>query len=86
MDRAELDAVLAGYWPTSPWLMITNALGLGYTNVSFGLTDRTAGAYTVEVSTNNSDWRSLGPASPRYEFTDTNAPVAPVRFYRLRWP
>jgi hypothetical protein len=32
------------------------------------------------------DWDYLGPATPRYEFTDTNAPAVPQRFYRLRWP
>jgi hypothetical protein len=28
----------------------------------------------------------LGPAIPRYLFTDTNAPGLPQRLYRLRWP
>ena len=28
----------------------------------------------------------LGPATPRYGFTDTNAPATPRRFYRLSWP
>ena len=29
VDQSELDAVLASYWPTSPWLYLTNTAGLG---------------------------------------------------------
>jgi len=86
LEQGELDAVLAGYWPTSPWLYITNVAGLGRTNVTFALTNSTAGAYSVWMSTNLIDWEYLGPATPRYEFTDTNAPAMPQRFYRLSWP
>jgi hypothetical protein len=86
VEQNELDAVLAGYWPTSPWLYMTNTAGLGGTNVSFTLTNSTAGAYSVWMSTNLSDWQYLGPAIPRYLFCDTNAPAIPQRFYRLSWP
>lgn len=86
VDQSELDDVLAGYWPTSPWLSMTNTAGLGRTNVTFALTNSTAGAYSVLMSTNLNDWQYLGPATPRYEFTDTNAPALPQRYYRLRWP
>ena len=86
VDRGELDAVLSSYWPTSPWLYLTNTAGLGGTNVTFALTNSTAGAFSVLVSTNLVDWGYLGPATPRYEFTDTNAPAMPQRFYRLSWP
>jgi len=54
--------------------------------VSFALTNATAGAYSVLMSTNLADWEYLGPATPRYEFLDTNAPTMPGRYYRLRWP
>ena len=86
VDLSELSTVLANYWPTSPWLQMTNAAGLGGTNITFALTNATAGAFSVESSTNLADWEFLGPATPRYEFTDTNAPAVPQRFYRLRWP
>ena len=86
MDQAELDAALANYWPYSPWLYMTNVAGLGGTNVTFALTNSTAGAFSVEFTTNFLDWLFLGPATPRYECTDTNAPAIPQRFYRLRWP
>ena len=86
VDQSEMNAVLANYWPTSPWLQMTNAAGLGGTNVSFALTNSIAGAFSVEYSTNLTNWQLLGPATPRYEFTDTNAPAAPLRYYRLRWP
>ena len=51
-----------------------------------GLTDSTAGAYSVLASTNLADWEYLGPAIPLYLFTDTNAPALPQRYYRLQWP
>lgn len=86
VDSAELNVVLARYWPTSPWLQITKVVGLGGTNVNFSLTNDLAGAFSVEFSTNLTDWQRLGPATPRYEYTDTNAPVLPQGFYRLCWP
>lgn len=42
--------------------------------------------FTVRVSTNLTDWETLGPAAMRYTFVDTNAPTFPERYYRLRWP
>jgi hypothetical protein len=86
VSQAELDAVLASYWPQAPWLFMTNVVGLGGTNVTFALSNSTAGSFTVEYTTNLVDWELLGPAIPRYLFTDTNAPVAPQRSYRLRFP
>ena len=86
VDQAALDDVLALYWPDSPWLNMTNVAALGTEQVTFALTNSTAGAYSVESSTNLVDWSYLGPAIPRYEFIDTNAPAAPQRFYRLMWP
>ena len=65
---------------------MTNVAGLGGTNVTFALTNNLAGAFSVEYTTNLMDWLFLGPATPRYEFTDTNAPAVPQRYYRLRWP
>ena len=44
VDQSELDAVLANYWPTSPWLQITNLAGLGATNITFALTNSNAPA------------------------------------------
>jgi hypothetical protein len=32
------------------------------------------------------DWEYLGPATPRYEFIDTNTHAVLERYYRLRWP
>jgi hypothetical protein len=86
VDPGELDAVLTNYWPTYPWLYLNDAAGLGGTNVTFALTNSTAGAFSVLMSTNLADWDYLGPATLRYEFTDTNAPAMPQRYYRLRWP
>ena len=55
--------------------------------MTFALTNSTEGAYSVWMSTNLMDWNYLGPAQRQcYEFTDTNAPAIPQRFYRLAWP
>jgi hypothetical protein len=86
VSQDELDAVYANYVTNSPWLYMTNVTGLGDTNVTFALSNSVLGAYTVQFSTNLADWFDLGPASPRYLFTDTNAPAVPQRYYRLRYP
>jgi hypothetical protein len=86
VSQDELDAVYANYVTNSPWLYMTNVTGLGDTNVTFALSNSVLGAYTVQFSTNLVDWFDLGPASPRYLFTDTNAPAVPQRYYRLRYP
>lgn len=86
VDRAELDSVLVNYWLDSPWLQTTNAAGLGGTHVTFSLTNSVADAFSIEFTTNFADWHYLGPATPRYGFTDTNAPALPQRFYRLGLP
>jgi hypothetical protein len=86
VDGNELNQVLTNYWPYSPWLYLTNVAGLGGTNVSFSLSNSIAGAFSVEYTTDFSNWYYLGAATPRYLFTDTNAPAVPQRYYRLRWP
>jgi hypothetical protein len=86
VDAAEVNTVLSNYIPSSPWLQMTNVAGLGQTDIMFSLTNEIAGVLGVEVSTNLVDWTNLGPAVPRYLFQDTNAPAAPQRHYRLRWP
>ena len=86
VSQSELDTLLTNYFPNSPFLYMTNVAGLGGTNVTFALTNSLAGAFSVEYSTNLADWYFLGPATPRYLFTDTNAPAIPQRYYRLRWP
>ena len=70
----------------SPWLYLTNVAGLGGTNVTFALNSSALGSYTVQYSTNLVNWHDLGPATPRYLFTDTNAPAVPQRYYRLVYP
>jgi hypothetical protein len=87
LDDSELAGLLSNYyWPTSPFLQMTNVAGLGGTNVTFALTNSLAGSFSVEYTTNLADWYLLGPATPRYLFTDTNAHAVPQRHYRLRWP
>jgi hypothetical protein len=86
VSQSEYGPIYTNYLPTSPWVYITNTAGLGGTNVTFSLLPNVSGAYRVEYSTNLSNWFNLGPATPRYEFTDTNAPALPTRYYRLVWP
>jgi hypothetical protein len=86
VSKTEFDIVLGNYLANSPYLRITNTAGLGGTNVTFALTNEIAGALSVEYSTNLVDWQLLGPATPRYLFSDPNATNSPQRSYRLRWP
>jgi hypothetical protein len=80
VDGGELNTVLSNFFPNSPWLQMTNVAGLGGTNVTFALTNDLAGAFSAEYTTNFADWQFLGPATPRYRFTDTNAPALPQRY------
>ena len=86
VDDSELHEVLTHYWPYNPVLQMTNVAGLGSTNITFDITNSFAGDFNVEVTTNLTDWQLLGPATPRYYFSDTNSPAESQRFYRLRWP
>ena len=86
VSQADLDSVLANYWPNSPWLLMTNTAGLGKTNVQFALPYPTGWNFTVEVSTNLTGWTPLGSASPLYQFGDFAATNLPQRYYRLRYP
>jgi hypothetical protein len=86
VSQSELNLVLSNYFPNSLWLDMTNVAGLGGSDVTFALTNSFAGNFSVQVSTNLVDWDYLGLATPRYLFSDTNAPALPQRYYRLRWP
>jgi hypothetical protein len=86
VDQNELNAVLANYWPNSPWVSMTNVAGLGSVNVQFALTNVNNWDFSVLVSTNLIDWQYLGPATPMYQFVDPKATDGPTRFYRLSWP
>jgi hypothetical protein len=86
VDQSELLAVFANYLRTSPYLLMTNNAGLGGTNVTFSLGTLGGIGFSVESSTNLSDWNYLGQATFRYSFGDTNATGAATRYYRLRYP
>jgi hypothetical protein len=86
VSQGELDQVYSNYLANSPFLLMTNVAGLGGTNVTFSLSNSLAGAYTVQYSTDLVTWSNLGPATPLYQFIDTNAPALPLRYYRLRYP
>jgi hypothetical protein len=88
VDQEELNAVLANYWASSPWLYMTNPASLGGGFFQFALTNATGWNFTVMASSNLVDWTTLpGPAYPVYQFYDPEAASnAPVRVYRLRYP
>ena len=86
LNASELNQVLADYYPNSPFLALTNVAGLGGTNVTFGVSNSVAGSFSVQYSTDLVNWFYLGPANPRYLFSDTNAPAVPQRYYRLTYP
>jgi hypothetical protein len=86
VSAAEFNAVYSSYLANNPWLYLTNVAGLGTSNVTFSLSNSIAGIYSVQSSTDLLNWYYLGPALPRYLFTDTNAPAAPQRYYRLTYP
>jgi len=84
VDSSNFNLLLANYLPNSPWRYPMNLTGLGQTNITFELADPIS--FTVEYSTNLLNWNFLGTATPRYMFTDTNAPTSPHRYYRLKYP
>jgi hypothetical protein len=86
VSQSEFEAVYGYYVTNSPWLYLTNVAGLGGTNITFALSNSMVGSYTVQYSTNLVNWLPLGLATPRFLFTDTNAPANPQRYYRLVYP
>ena len=71
-----------------PTISAYELLGNGHFRLRFDSAPGTT--YSVLVSTNLSDWNPLGPAAEltpgHFEFTDTDAPGRPTRFYQLRTP
>jgi hypothetical protein len=85
VSQSELNAVLSNYFGANA-LYMTNVGGLGHSNVTFQLTNSLAGGFSVQVSSNLINWQPINSAIPVFEFTDTNAPGSPTRYYRLSWP
>jgi len=79
VDQNELNAVMANYWPNSPWVTMINTVGWGSVNVQFALTNASKWNFSVLVSTNLTDWQYLGPATPVYQFVDPQATNKPTR-------
>ena len=84
--QPELDTVLSNYWANSPWLKITNAAGMGTSNLMFALPNPGGWSFTVEISSNLTTWTPAGEASPAYQFNDSAGTNAGTRYYRLVWP
>jgi Concanavalin A-like lectin/glucanases superfamily/Domain of unknown function (DUF5011)/Regulator of chromosome condensation (RCC1) repeat len=86
VSGSEFSAVVSNYLTASPGFYMTNVAGLGGPNVTFAVGNSNVSSFSVETTTNLTNWQYLGPALPRYLFTDTNFPMGPKRFYRLRYP
>ena len=84
--QPELDTVLSNYWANSPWIEITNAAGVGTSNLMFALPNPGGWAFTVEISTNLTTWAPAGSAAPTYRFDDSAGATEGTRYYRLVWP
>lgn len=84
ISGAEFVAFVQRYWSNPGWLRMTNAIGLGGTNVTFELPGILASPFAVESTVDFNTWNPVGPALPRFGFVDTNAPTNQQRFYRLR--
>ena len=80
VDQGELNAVLANYWANSP-PYIANFDISAKTNFTFIITN--FNFFTVQFSTNlvNTNWQGLGQA--KFQFTDTNAAIRRMGFYRI---
>jgi hypothetical protein len=86
VENSELQQVLANYWADNPWLQMTNPAKLGDGFFQFALTNEAVWNFSVDVTTNLTDWDFLGPAFPVYQFFDPASTNDPQRYYRLRWP
>src|SRR5262249_35616524 len=87
VDQPNLNLALYNYFTTADPFLLTNVAGLGGSNVSFGVSNSPESIFNVQYSTNPpGGWQTLGPALLDYHFTDTNAPAAPQRYYRLIFP
>ena len=86
VDNSELQQVLANYWANNPWLQMTNPAKLSEGFFQFALTNEAVWNFSVDVTTNFTDWNFLGPAFPVYQFFDPASTNDPNRYYRLRWP
>jgi len=86
VENLELQQVLANYWANNPWLQMTNPAKLNDGFFQFALTNEAVWNFSVDVTTNFTDWNFLGPAFPVYQFFDPASTNDPQRYYRLRWP
>ena len=80
VDQAGLNVVLANYWASSP-PYIANFDISAKTNFTFIMTN--FNFFTVQFSTNlvNTNWQYLGQVV--FQFTDTNAAIRQMGFYRI---
>ena len=86
VDPDELSAVYANYWQSNP-TVITNADGMGETNVELEVENSLGWDLTVQASDDLVTWSNLPVrAVPVFRFDDPDATNHPDRNYRLLAP
>ncbi len=86
VEQSELNDVYDGYWQDNP-TTITNALGLGQTDVKLVVDNLIGWDLTAQYSDDLATWSNLSDrAVPVFEFTDSDATNHPARVYRLLAP
>ena len=86
VEQGELNDVYDGYWQDNP-TQITNAMGLGRTEVKLVVDNLLGWDLTAQYSDDLATWSNLpNRAIPVFQFTDPDATNHPTRTYRLLAP
>ena len=86
VEQGELNDVYGGYWQDNP-TQITNAMGLGRTEVKLVVDNLLGWDLTAQYSDDLATWSNLSNrAIPVFQFTDPDATNHPTRTYRLLAP
>ena len=86
VEQGELNDVYGGYWQDNP-TQITNAMGLGRTEVKLVVDNLIGWDLTAQYSDDLATWSNLSNrAIPVFQFTDPDATNHPTRTYRLLAP
>jgi hypothetical protein len=82
----EVLSVLTNYWQSNGAIYMTNFTKLPNGQFTVRLTNSTERTFTVQVSTNFTNWQPIGKAVPDFKFTDAASTRQSKRYYRLVWP
>lgn len=86
VEQAELNSVYRNYWQDNP-SVITNALGMGRTDVRLAVENSLGWQLDVMVSSDLLDWTTLQTnVTPVFQVEDPEAANHATRYYRLQSP